>query len=170
MVIDICFDEVIERGRKILSSKEYRQCCDTTEHMNSTVASHSLAVAVLSLRLCDMIEKFGVRPNRQRMVEASLCHDLSLYEFRSRHGFKTHFIKAWVHPVESAKLSKRLFNIDDKTASIIRRHMWPACVLPPMDLEGWIINVADKVSAVAELFKLEFFSEAALVYGMIQED
>ena len=51
-------------------------------------------------------------------------------------------------------LVARDFAVDDTAEDIIGNHMWPMTLTPPHTIEGFIITIADKYSAVTDFLPM----------------
>lgn len=45
----------------------------------------------------------------------------------------------------------RDFQISEREQEIIRKHMWPLTVIPPMCREAWVVNAVDTASGIVEV-------------------
>lgn len=137
-------------GSSILGSDIFQKAMNQKHHFKTTVGLHSIHVAAVSLILARQMEKIGVHINEKDLVQACLCHDLGIVgrfegKFHSGHDCCCR------HPKESVKEAKNLIpTISYKTECIIARHMWPATLLPPNSVEGYLITIADKFCGVEE--------------------
>ena len=87
------------------------------------------------------------------MILSALGHDLGIVGNRFGEDLKGKFKTSIDHPKRSVEVASDVADIHEKTATAIKRHMWPICIIPPNSLEGWILTVADKWAAVQELKK-----------------
>lgn len=144
----ICRD-IKQHGHDILCSDLFQQAGRQAHHLRSTVSDHSLNVCITGVRLCSLLQHFGIRLNEKEIIQASLCHDLGMVgrdrKYRTR-------LRAWrFHPDESAKLAKSIVpDLDPSVESIIKTHMWPGPCGRPQTKEGVVLNVADKYASIAD--------------------
>ena len=62
---------------------------------------------------------------------------------RQMHGFS--------HPREALVNARQYFEINDKEADMIVKHMFPLTITPPMYLESWVVTFVDKGVAIGEM-------------------
>ena len=143
--------EVKQRGEDVLKSNIFRSIMKQKHH-NGTVGAHSIGVAEDSVKIADALEKIGLHPDRDVLVHASLCHDLGMLDRYTKYRSN---LETWIrHPREGLKNTKENFpEITQKEEDCIRHHMWPLALVPPHTLEGMIICIADKKSAMREVFR-----------------
>ena len=155
----------IERyGDEVHNSEEMKEAFSQTHHQWSTVGEHTLRVAFASLMLSYALKKMDVKVNIPAVVVGALCHDLGIL------GRKEKFISAKEmsreHPKESVTVARELVSeMPEKTEDIIERHMWPAGQSKaPNSIEGAIVSVADKYSAVKDIVKGSDVKKTGLKY------
>lgn len=142
--------EIRARGGDILESREFNAAMKQKHHLRASVGMHSIRVTQTSLRIANVLEKFGLEPDRQSLVTAGLCHDLGMLGRGSK--FATTSEQNRQHPLDSADSARKLRpDMDDKTKESIERHMFPLTPRPPRSLEGVILNIADKYVSVKDL-------------------
>ena len=85
----------------------------------------------------------------ENLLEATILHDYYLYNWRTlKDRPKPH---GKHHPLIAAKNAKRDFDISDKTAQMIKTHMWPLDLFnPPKGKEAWLLNKVDTWVALVE--------------------
>ncbi len=145
--------DIEEYGKDILGSDEFTEAYEQTHHMWSTVGEHTMRVTATSVFICYALKKLHIPTNVPAVVIGALCHDLGIlgrYE-KYRDNKECH----QEHPHESVKVARELVSeLSDTSADIIERHMWPAGGgKAPNSMEGVIVSVADKYSAVKDLVK-----------------
>ena len=124
--------------KSVLSLGEFRH------HIGTTRFQHSLNVSYYTFLLCRMF-----RLNTRAAARAGLLHDLFFYD---RHK---HEKVANSHPAEHANIAfynaSQMFPIDELEGDMIINHMWPMTIHLPRHLETFMITLADKFCAVAEV-------------------
>lgn len=122
--------------------KEYRQ------HRNTDTYSHCRHVTLKSIWI---IRRMGIRADMGAVIRGAMLHDFYLYDAMSsgispwRHG--------WTHPETALSNAERIFCLNPKEKNIIYSHMWPIHITHiPKCREAVIVNIADKVCAVEEIF------------------
>ncbi len=146
------FKDITTYGKDILRSESFKKCQKTRHHFNTTVGKHTLNVTVQSLKISNWLNDHNIKTDKKRLILACLSHDLSLGEKKYEKGKK--LTAAWRHPIDSAKIASDITEIHKNTEKVIKRHMWPICIVAPTCKEGWIIIVTDKICAIQEIFKL----------------
>ncbi len=63
----------------------------------------------------------------------------------NRHGFH-----AFTHPKTAYMNASKLFNLNDKEADIILKHMWPVTLSFPKYKESYLLTFVDKYCALSE--------------------
>ncbi len=144
--ISIC-NELRERGKKILNSEEFKKCCFITHHKKTTAGAHMFHVAYVSLAICNVLEHLHIKIDRNSVVKISLLHDIGMIHRYVK--FHSKFITAFKHPLESGYISKD-FGVTDKELKSIKRHMFPIYPIPPMNIEGIVLLISDKVCSFRE--------------------
>ncbi len=140
-------------GESILESDEMQQAYEQTHHRISTVGEHTMRVALSSVMICFALKKLHIKVNVPAVVIGSLCHDLGI--LGRSHKYADNRECSREHPKDSVAVARELVDdLPEKTEDIIERHMWPAGgSKAPNSLEGAIVSVADKYSAVKDIVK-----------------
>ena len=135
--------EVKELGKDVLYSSAFQKAVLQEHHYSSTVARHSLVVAMIALSMCYWLARIGIRVNKREVVIASLSHDLGILGRKTKYSFGLQC--AYQHPRDSEKVLRELVpNLSEKTYKAVRWHMFP--VFSPLALSwvGLIVTIADK--------------------------
>ncbi len=140
-------------GKNILESDEMKAAYDQTHHQWATVGEHTLRVTATSVLICYALKKLNIKANVPAVVVGALCHDLGILGRDKKYSSSKECSKG--HPVESVKVAKELVpDLSEQSADIIERHMWPAGESKvPNSIEGVVVSIADKYSAVKDLVK-----------------
>lgn len=139
--------KIKKMGIPILSSDLFHQAMDQRHHFNSTVALHSLHVAVICATVADVMPGLDT----ESLIIASLSHDLGILGRKEKyhHGYECIFR----HPLESAVIMRELVpNVDQKTIDIVESHMFPLSLRMPKSAEAWVFVLADKIAALSDVF------------------
>ena len=149
--------EVFSRGKSIILSPEAQVMKSFTQHGETSVFDHCLAVAKYSLLIAHSLERiFKINIDEDSLVRGALLHDYFLYDWHVKgaseglHGF--------THPRTALRNASRDFELNDIEKDIIVKHMVPLTPFPPMHREGFIGTIADKWCALAETFKVDISS------------
>lgn len=137
---------VFDLGKEIMRTMEYVQGLEQMHHLGTSVSKHSFRVALLSVRLADLLAKIGVKLDRNVLVRASLMHDFGIL---GRFEGKFKGIKGcclFQHPKDSVEVAGALVHdLSDREINAIASHMWPFAATAPKYAESWVVNLSDKV-------------------------
>lgn len=142
------FDKLKKYGSDILHSDG--MCAEKSfiQHSSVSCYEHSVNVAQKSLRVAKFLKRFSIKVNEKSLVRGALLHDYFLYDWHEKqhglHGFK--------HAKRALKNAETDFKLNDIEKNIIKRHMFPLNICPPKYRESWIVCLADKLSALDEVF------------------
>ena len=84
-------------------------------------------------------------------ARAAMLHDLFLYDWRKREDGRTG-LHAFTHPNIAYNNAKKLFDLNDKEADIIKKHMWPVTPALPKYKESFLLTIVDKYCALTESY------------------
>ena len=145
---EIC-SVILQYGKDILNSEQFRQAASEKHHLRGTVLDHTINVCVVSVWLCQKLKKRGVEVNEKDLVQAALCHDLGMIGRESLYRGRAH---SWgAHPGESARIARELVpDLSEEAEQMIRNHMWPVAGSPPRSVEEKLLCVADKYASMAD--------------------
>lgn len=129
-----------------IQASRFAQTKDFMQHGHTSVYTHCISVAYTS---CLIAARLNLKVDVPKLVRGALLHDYFLYDWHNSnslllHGF-THSKRALQNACEDFKLSPLERNI-------ISRHMFPLTPIPPLHIEGWIVNIADKYCFLRETF------------------
>ena len=123
------------------------------QHADVSTYRHAMAVALLCFFI---VKRFKIKTNEKSLVKGAFLHDYFLYDWHNGaskdnihpklHGF--------YHPGIAMRNAKRDFKITILEQEIIKKHMWPLTVIPPMCREAWVVTMADKYSSLLETIKV----------------
>lgn len=135
-------------GGDILESEGMNLEKQFIQHGGITVFEHSLAVAVLCLRIADV---FSIRVERSSLIRGALLHDYFLYDWHVPD--KTHRLHGFHHAKSAAQNADRDFRLNPIERNMIITHMFPLNTAVPRYRESLILCVADKICASKEIIK-----------------
>ena len=140
-------------GNEVLKSDEMKQAFGQTHHQWSTVGEHTFRVAFSSVMICYALRKLNIKVSIPAVVIGALCHDLGILGRDEKFSSAKECSRE--HPKDSVVVARELVSeLPEKTEDIIERHMWPAGgTEAPNSIEGVVVSVADKYSAVKDLVK-----------------
>lgn len=137
-----------KHGSDILNSENFKKTQGHIQHGTVTVHNHVMDVARYSLILN---KKLGLGCNKHDLIRGALLHDYFLYDWHDKeylsqrkrlHGF-------W-HPGIALRNAEKEYQLNDRQRDIIKKHMWPLSVVPPMCREAWVVTAADKYCSLLE--------------------
>ena len=143
-------DLLWDYGGEILRSQGMDLERQIPQHGRVNCFDHSVAVALLSLRLARWL---GLRVDRRSLIRGALLHDYFLYDWRTLHprpGLRHGLSHGLRHGGRAAANADRDFGLNAVEADIIRRHMFPLTLTPPRYRESLLVCWEDKVCAVRE--------------------
>ena len=141
------FRQIREAGYDILQSYNFNDTGRFIQHGNITVKSHCLNVAKYSILIS---EKFHIPCRRRELIRGALLHDYFLYDWHHKDYLNPHRLHGFFHPGVALKNAAREYHLTPRERDIIKKHMWPLTVLPPMCREAWIVTAADKCCSFME--------------------
>lgn len=139
--------EIRSDAPDILRSRNFRRTREHIQHGNVTVNSHVMNVARYSLALS---EKLHIRCSRRELVRGALLHDYFLYDWHKPDPEHPHKLHGFYHPGTALRNAAREYKLTSREKDIIRKHMWPLTMTPPMCREAWIVTAADKWCSLME--------------------
>ena len=142
-------------GGDILRSSRFRSTRKNIQHGTVSVYEHSISVAVCSLKIMDGLKSLGIRVRERELVRGALLHDYFLYDWHTRKSAKgLKDLHGFSHPEIALRNAGRDYRLTPCEREIIRKHMWPLTVVPPMCREAWIVTAADKYCSLLETLRL----------------
>ena len=149
--------ELFTRGKNIIISPEAQEMKKFIQHGNTTVFDHCLAVAKFSLLLAYSLEKtFKIHMDKDSLVRGALLHDYFLYDWHIKG--KSEGLHGFSHPRTALKNADRDFELNEIEKDIIVKHMFPLTISLPSYRESFIVTIADKWCAIAEIFRIDISS------------
>lgn len=140
-----------EYASDILKSGNFQSTRNYIQHGTIPVHRHCLDVASQSIK----ISKFLRIPCNQRaLIRGALLHDYFLYDWhdKTRENYQT--LHGFYHPGIALKNAEKEYRLSDREKDIIKKHMWPLTIVPPMCREAWIVTTADKYCSLLETLRL----------------
>lgn len=141
-------DIILEYGKKIIRSEEFKETFSQTHHLDTTVGDHTLGVTVEAVKIC-LRRSLTDDETLKNVVVASLCHDLGII---GRDGkYKNNVQCLMRHPIDSLEAYKSVTGEEnEKVLDSINCHMFPLKLRMPGYKEGWILMFADKTASIKE--------------------
>ena len=147
IITDEVITEQIYQTIEMLETKgRYAHTKLNYHHGNTTIYEHCINVAYLS---CKIAGKIRANVNYECLIRGALLHDYYLYDWHV--PSKEHRLHGFRHPGIALKNAEQDYVLDEVEKNIILHHMFPLTIIPPITMEGWIVSIADKISAVMEI-------------------
>lgn len=143
--------QIEDAGKDILQSRNFRRTKEHIQHGNMTVNNHCMNVAKCSLAFS---QKLHINCNERELIRGALLHDYFLYDWHDKDHIKPHNLHGFYHPGRALRNADREYELTEREKDIIRKHMWPLTVVPPMCREGWIVTMADKWCSLMETMRI----------------
>ena len=131
----------------ILRSSNFRRMKRYIQHGNMTVNDHVLSVARYSIALDDFLHAHS---DRKALIRGALLHDYFLYDWHKPDKIHPHRLHGFYHPGVAWRNALKEYDLTEREKDIIKKHMWPLTVVPPMCREAWIVTTADKWCSLLE--------------------
>ena len=135
--------QIQDAAADILKSNNFQSTKSHIQHGNMTVNNHCMNVAKYSIAIS---EKLRIQCEKKELIRGALLHDYFLYDWHDPDYIKPHRLHGFYHP------GRALRNLTLREKDIIKKHMWPLTVVPPMCREAWIVTAADKWCSLMETF------------------
>ena len=139
---------LLEYGRQILESENFKQTIEHMQHGSMSVYHHSLNVARYSIAIN---RYFKLGATEKELIRGALLHDYFLYDWHKQHHGKLH---GFYHPGIALKNAEKEYHLTSREKDIIRKHMWPLTIVPPLCREAWIVTMADKYCSLLETVRI----------------
>ncbi|HWS44160.1 MAG TPA: HD domain-containing protein [Pseudoflavonifractor sp.] len=137
-----CFLECIGG---LLATDEVQSMKKIHHHPTTTCYEHSVFVAYTAFRLA---RRWGL--DYRAAARAGLLHDLYLYDPRDRSAYQGN--QCFAHPKAALRNADALVGgLTEKEKNSIISHMWPLARYMPRYKEAYVVNLADKLCATAEV-------------------
>ena len=158
----------------ILNSQNFEKIKQHIQHGNMTVDHHCINVAKYSLAFS---RKLKVKCSEKELVRGALLHDYFLYDWHDKDHRQIFRLHGFFHPGIALKNAGEEYDLTPREKDIIKKHMWPLTVTPPMCREAWIVTAADKWCSLMETIgrhkdrgpKRQFSTEVLAANGNVVE-
>ena len=150
------FLTVLEYGEDLMMSPGMQSEKRYFQHGNTTTFEHSVAVAERAVRLANFFS-LGRRVDMRSLVASALLHDYFLYDWHDWDGGE-HRMHGFTHGGAALRNALRDFRLNAIERDSIANHMFPMTPTPRY-VEGYLVTVADKLSATRETLSLDRFNK-----------
>ena len=120
----------------------------------------SIRVACLAVWIADRLHLWH-RVDLRSLIRAALLHDYFLYDWHEWDD-GVHRMHGFTHGGTAMRNAMRDFRLNRVERDSIENHMFPLTPCPPRYIEGYLVTVADKISATQETLSLDRFNKPAL--------
>lgn len=141
-----------EAGEDILASENFQSTRQHIQHGTVTVNAHCINVARTSLMLADRLK---IQYHPRELIRGALLHDYFLYDWHDKEHINPLRLHGFFHPGRALKNASAEYDLTLREKEIIRKHMWPMTVIPPMCREAWIVTAADKWVSLLETLRIQ---------------
>jgi uncharacterized protein len=140
-----------EAAQDILKSQNFNSTKEYIQHGNVTVNTHCVDVAKYSIA---MARKLHIHCSETELIRGALLHDYFLYDWHDKDHISPHRLHGFYHPGRALQNAMNEYTLTDREQEIIKKHMWPLTIVPPMCREAWIVSMADKWCSTLETVHL----------------
>lgn len=134
-----CVKDLLE-SPVVLSMRKYIQ------HSDVTCLEHCIFVSYITFLFS---RKAGL--DYRSAARGALLHDLFLYDWHNTHV--SGGLHGFTHPITALNNANLNFKLNSIEQDVIKKHMWPLVLSLPLYKESFIVCLADKYCAIAEIFK-----------------
>lgn len=145
VVNDVNWQCFLECVRDLIQTEEVQSMRAIHHHPGVSCYEHSVFVAYTAFRLA---RRWGL--DYLAAARGGLLHDLYLYDPHDRTAYEGN--QCFAHPKAALRNAERLCGrLSPKEQDIIISHMWPLARRMPRCREAYVVNLADKICATAEV-------------------
>lgn len=144
-------EQIKEHASDILQSQNFGRTKEHIQHGNMTVNAHVLNVTRHSIALSEILR---IKCNKRDLIRGALLHDYFLYDWHTPDEENPHKLHGFHHPKRALHNADKEYDLTAIQKDIIKKHMWPLTIVPPMCREAWIVTVADKWCSTLETLHL----------------
>ncbi len=137
---------VLTQLNELLHNSSLGKTSEYIQHGDTSCLLHTVAVAYYSARIA---QRLHIHCRRNELTRGALLHDYFLYDWHDGRGRSFH---GFTHPTAALTNADRDFKLSAAERDIIKKHMFPLTVVPPMCREAWIVCMVDKACSVYETF------------------
>jgi uncharacterized protein len=135
-----------------MNSPGFQRTSGFVQHGKVSVRKHSMNVAMAALTISRFLP---FKMKERDIVRGALLHDYFLYDWhktkiRPKHILQFYKLHGFSHPQTALRNARKDFRLTETEQEIIKKHMWPLTVKPPMCREAWVVTLADKYCSLLE--------------------
>jgi uncharacterized protein len=136
----------------LLENREVASLSRYNHHNGKTRLEHVKEVAYLSFL---MGKKLSL--DCDSIVRGALLHDLFHYDWL-REGPRLHGFR---HPNIALENAREITSLTVKEEDIIRKHMWPLTVVPPVYMESFVVSLVDTFCSIRDYMSVREYYRTA---------
>ena len=142
-------DTIQHFGSDILNAESFKQSAHNIQHGRISVMRHSIDVARMGLIIN---RRLHLHCQEKDLVRGALLNDYFQYDWHDWSDPRnTHApLHGFFHPGIALRNAMREFTLSAREQDIIKKHMWPMTLVPPVCREAWVVTLADKYVSVKE--------------------
>ena len=141
-------EEFINIIHDLIENNTVKQMQNYKQHYETNCFEHCLIASYYCYKIC---KKLGL--DYISVSRAAMLHDLFLYDCHKRENGRKG-LHAFTHPKTAYENASKLFDLNNKEADIILKHMWPVTFFSfPKYKESFILTLVDKYCALSESYE-----------------
>lgn len=140
-----------ENASDILHSENFQKTRHHIQHGTMPVYRHCLDVARQSIQINKAL---GLGCSERDLIRGALLHDYFLYDWHDKNRENYQKLHGFYHPGIALKNARKEYHLTRREEDIIKKHMWPLTVVPPLCREAWVVTAADKYCSLLETLKI----------------
>lgn len=134
----------------ILHSANFQGTRKYIQHGTIPVYRHCMDVANQSIKINKCL---GIHGNEREIIRGALLHDYFLYDWHDKNRKNYRRLHGFFHPGIALRNAQKEYMLSNTEKDIIKKHMWPLTVVPPVCREAWVVTAADKYCSLLEILK-----------------
>lgn len=139
--------QISHNASDIIHSENFNKTKEHIQHGNMTVNAHVMNVCRHSIILSEALH---LKCNQRDLIRGALLHDYFLYDWHTPDSENPHRLHGFYHPGRAVRNADKEYHLTKIQRDIIKKHMWPLTVVPPLCREAWIVTTADKWCSLME--------------------
>lgn len=137
---------VLTQLNELLRNSRLEKTSEYIQHGDTSCLLHTVAVAYYSARIA---QRLHIHCRKSELTRGALLHDYFLYDW---HDGKKRSLHGFTHPSKALENADMDFKLSNAERDIIKKHMFPLTVIPPVCREAWIVCMVDKACSIYETF------------------
>ena len=151
------FSEIAEH---LLGHPDFIKLKYINHHPDKTRFDHVVEVAWISFCIADRLSL-----DCKATVCGALLHDLFYYDWRIEspgfHAFK--------HHITALRNAEKITHLSKKEKDIIKKHMWPLTIIPPLYPESLLVSMVDTYCSLKDFLIISNFKSYVFFYKKISK-